>query len=135
MFSDAGLVATPRDEWGHQSNPLARDLRMRVLRTPHNVVAEHQPEHVADWGQYRITPNGGLMYGAADDALTTLERAGSRGATLLGAGVGVVFSSRRLRGALMGGLVGYLGGQYLVNLAKKALAVQQAMALPPTKAG
>ena len=127
MFHDAGLVALPSDEWGKRVDPLRRDLSMRILRTPHNAVPEPEPEHVF-WGRYRITPNAQIVpfSGAADDALDALDKAGPRGAAMLGAGAGFLFSSSRLVGALTGGLLGYFGGAYLVNLARKFLAAQQA---------
>jgi hypothetical protein len=111
---------------------------MRILRTPHNVVPEHQPELVS-WGRYGITPNAQIvsLSGAADDALDVLNKAGPRGAAALGAGAGFVFSSNRITGAIVGGVLGYFGGAYLTNLARKLLAAQQvvsASVIVPVKA-
>jgi hypothetical protein len=129
MFADAGLVANPVEAWGKQSEPLKRDLYMRILRTPHNVVPEHQPEHVSNWGRYMITPNGGIVSlgDTTEDALAMLDNAGSRGAAALGAAAGFIFSSNRLTGAIFGGLLGYFGGKYIVNFAQKAIAAQHAI--------
>ena len=128
-FGDAGLVANPPRAWGMQAEPLKRDLYMRILRTPHGVVPEHQPEHVSNWGRIMITPNGQVVSlgDAADDAVDALDKAGARGAAALGAGAGFIFSSNRLVGAAIGGLFGYFGGKYFVNFARKAIAAQHAI--------
>ena len=127
MFSDAGLVALPPEEWGKQADPLRRNLYMRILRTPHNVVRESQPEHVANWGRIGVTPNGQVISlgDSVSDAIGALDRAGPRGAAALGAGAGFIFSSNRIMGALLGGVIGYFGGTYIVNLAKKAIEAQK----------
>jgi hypothetical protein len=128
MLNDAGLVALPETDWGKPVPALRRDLSMRILRTPHNVVPEPQPQHVSSWGTYRISPNATLFAGPADDALAALDRAGPRGAAVLGAGAGLLFSSHRLLGALAGGLLGYFGGAYLTNMFRKALDAQKTLA-------
>ena len=46
MLRDAGLVALPQDDWGKPVPGLRRNLRMRILRTPRNVVPEPQPQYV-----------------------------------------------------------------------------------------
>ncbi len=127
MFHDAGLVALPEADWGKPVPALRRDLSMRILRTPHNVVPERQPEHVSNWGPYRISPNA-IFAGSADDALGALDRAGPRGAAVLGAGAGFLLSSNRLMGALTGGVLGYFGGSYLSNLLRKMLEAQTTLA-------
>jgi hypothetical protein len=126
MFGDAGLVALPQTDWGKPVPGLRRNLSMRIRRTPHNVVPEPQPQHVSNWGPYRIGPNA-MFAGSADDALAALNRAGPRGAAVLGAGAGFLFSSNRLMGALAGGLLGYFGGAYLTNLLRKMLEAQTAL--------
>jgi hypothetical protein len=83
---------------------------------------------VSSWGTYRISPNATLFAGPADDALAALDRAGPRGAAVLGAGAGLLFSSHRLLGALAGGLLGYFGGAYLTNMFRKALDAQKTLA-------
>lgn len=98
---------------------------MRILRTPHNVVSERQPQFVSDWGTYRISPNATLFSGAGEDALATLNRAGARGAAVLGAGAGFLFSSSRLTGAFTGAILGYFGGAYLARLLGTALEMQK----------
>lgn len=121
LLGDAGLVALPQSDWGKPVPALRRDLSMRILRTPHNVVPEPQPEH-AVWGTYKIGPNANFM--GANDALDALDRAGPRGAVALGAGAGFLLSQNRLMGALTGGVLGYFGGSYLTNLLRKALNAQ-----------
>jgi hypothetical protein len=91
-------------------------------------VPERQPQHVSDWGKYRISPNATLFAGPADDALAALDRAGPRGAAVLGAGAGFLLSSNRLMGALVGGVLGYFGGSYLSNMLRKVLEVQTTLA-------
>lgn len=120
MLHDAGLVALPPEDWGKPAPCLRRNLYMRILRTPHNVVPEPQPQYVTNWGPYKILANGELG-DAAEDALAALDRAGARGAAALGAGAGFLFSTNRLMGALMGGVVGYFGGAYIANLLRKAI--------------
>ena len=102
---------------------------MRILRTPHGVVPEHQPEHVSNWGKIMITPNGQVISlgDASSDAIDALDKAGARGAAALGAGAGFLFSSNRLVGAAIGGLLGYFGGAYIVNVAKKVIAIQHSV--------
>jgi hypothetical protein len=137
MFNDAGLVALTQDDWGKQAPSIQRNLAMRILRTPHGVVREPEPEHIADWGKLGITPNGQVISlgDAMDDAVTALDKAGARGAAALGAGAGFVFSSNRVVGALIGGLLGYFGGKYAVNIARKAIEVARASGLAvPTAA-
>jgi hypothetical protein len=127
LIGDAGLVALPAEDWGKPVPALRRDLSMRILRTPHNVVPEHQPEYVSDWGKYRVSPNATLFAGAGD-TLDALDRAGPRGAAALGAGAGLLFSQNRLMGAFAGGLLGYFGGSYLTNLLRKAISAQAPVA-------
>lgn len=127
MLHDAGLVALPREDWGKPVPRMRRNLYMHILRTPHNVRYEPQAEYVRDWGRYKILANGELG-GAADDALTALDRAGARGAAALGAGAGFLFGTNRLMSALMGGVVGYFGGAYIANLLRKAIILVPAAA-------
>lgn len=76
-----------------------------------------------------ITPNGQIISlgDAASDAVDALDKAGARGAAALGAGAGFLFSSNRLVGAALGGLLGYFGGKYFVNFARKAIDAQHAI--------
>jgi len=140
MFCDAGLVALPPSAWGKQADPLRRDLRMPILRTPHGVVREPAPELVA-WRPFGITPNAQIvsLSGPVDDAIGALDRAGPRGAAALGAAAGLLLVENRLMGLLVGGLLGYFSGAYITNFAKKMLAAQQvvssvASAVTPSKA-
>jgi hypothetical protein len=138
----SGFVRNSIDQWGGNPEPLKRNLWMGIQRTPHNVVREPNPEHVADWGRIAITPNGQIVSlgDTADDAVNALDKAGARGAAALGAGVGFIFSSNRIVGAFVGGLIGYFGGQYVVNVAKKAIGAAHAVStvssvVPSAKAG
>ena len=135
-FGDAGLVAVPQAQWGVTAQPMTRNLAMSIRRTPHNVVREAQPEHVVDWGKLVITPNGQVMSlgEATYSAVDALDKAGPRGAVVLGAGAGFVFSSNRIMGALLGGLIGYFGGQYFTNMARKILEAQKATSIITTTA-
>lgn len=123
MWGDAGLVTLPPSDWGKLSPSLRRNLSMKILRTPHNVVSEPQPAYT-DCGPCRMSPNAEL-FGPMDDAFAALDRAGPRGAAALGAGVGFLFGSKRIMGALAGGVIGYFGGAYLTNLLRKAISAQQ----------
>jgi hypothetical protein len=125
MFGNA-VVALPPGDWGKRVDPLRRNLRMAILRTPHNVVPEPNPELVA-WKPFGITPNAQIvsLSGAASDAIATLDRAGPRGAAVLGAAAGLLLTENRLMGLLVGGMLGYFGGAYITNFAKKMLAAQQ----------
>jgi hypothetical protein len=127
LYGGPGNVAVESNGWGVNADPMRRNLGMRIRRTPHAVVAETQPQHVADWGQYGISPNGQItsFSGAADDAVIALEKAGKNGAAALGALFGLVFASSKITGALVGGLLGYFGGSYIVSTAKRVLVVQQ----------
>lgn len=125
MLHDAGLVALPREDWGKPVPCMRRNLYMRILRTPHNVVPEPQPTYVTNWGPYKILANGELG-GAAEDALSAFDRAGARGAAALGAGAGFLFGTNRLMGAVMGGVLGYFGGVYIANLLRKAITLTPA---------
>lgn len=110
---------------------------LAVQRTPHAVVREPALNPGPDWGRNLITPNGGVValdgFGAVSDtaaaAIARLEAAGSRGATLLGVVAGLTFAGagHRLMGGLVGGLLGYLGGGYLTNFAKRMIAAQTAV--------
>jgi hypothetical protein len=128
-LGDAGLVKNPPRAWGKQSESLQRDLHMRIRRTPHGVVPEHQPEQFVSRGRLMITPNGQIVSlgDAASDAVDALDAAGARGAAALGAGAGFLFSSNRLVGAALGGMLGYFGGKYFVNFARKAIEAQHAI--------
>lgn len=128
MLHDAGLVALPREDWGKPVPCMRRNLYMRILRTPHGVRREPQPEYVTSWGRYKILANGELS-GAADDTFTALDRAGARGAAALGVGAGFLFGTNRLMSALMGGVVGYFGGAYITNLIRKAITLVPATAV------
>jgi hypothetical protein len=103
-----------------------RNLRMRIARTPWGI-PEPQPVHVQDWGHIGITPNGAMISlgSAADEALGMLDTVGTRGAAVIGAGVGLVFSTNRLLGAAIGAGLGYLTGKYLANIIKATVAAQK----------
>jgi hypothetical protein len=123
MFGYGEVPVAPEN--GGYPVPFARrDLRMPIHRTPQNVVPEYRPGY-ASWGKIGITPNGQIVSlgDSADDAVAALDKAGPRGAAALGAAAGFVFSDNRLVGALLGGVLGYFGGAYVTNVAKKALAV------------
>jgi len=127
LLNDAGLVTLGPEDYGRIAPPSRRNLHMRIRRTPHGVVREPEPTHVPDWGRYGVTANGRIadLSGAADDAVVALDRAGPRGAAALGAAAGLLFSQNRILGAVAGGVLGYFGGGYIVNLIKKALSVGQ----------
>jgi hypothetical protein len=100
---------------------------MRVRRNPQAVLYRPvlDPD---DWGyDHTFTPNGVAALGEAADvavsAASMLDKAGTRGATALGAAAGFLLSTNHLRGALMGGVLGYFGGKFVVSVANKALAV------------
>lgn len=84
-----------------------------------------------DWGyDNTITQNGIATLGdaaeAASSAVSALNKAGPRGASALGALAGFLLSANHLRGAVIGGVLGYLGGKFVVNIADKALTVVSA---------
>jgi len=99
---------------------------MRVRRNPQ--ASLYRPVLEPDtWGyDNTFTPNGVATLGAAADtaasAMTMLERAGTRGAVAIGATAGFLLSASHIRGALIGGGLGYLFGKYVVGVADKALA-------------
>jgi len=85
-----------------------------------------------DWGyDNTITPNGIATLGdataVASQAVSALDKAGTRGAAALGAAAGFLLASNRLLGAAIGGVVGYFGGKFIVSVASKALAVGSAV--------
>jgi hypothetical protein len=72
-------------------------------------------------GQVMIMPDGMVLGGPAEDALTQLQSAGPRGAAALGAAAGLLFSG--WKAAIAGGVLGYFGGKYIVNIIDKALMI------------
>lgn len=113
----ATFVWTPRS---YGSPPL------RVRRNPNASV--YEPVRVPDdWpSDTTYFPNGNVSLGdAASDAFAQLDAAGPRGAAALGALAGLLFSG--WKAGVAGGLLGYFGGKYLVNLAGKAIAVTTAV--------
>jgi len=98
---------------------------MRVRRNPQAVL--YQPVlDPDDWGyDHTLTPNGFVTLGEASPVTSSVvdvvNRAGTRGATALGAVAGFVLASNRLQGALIGGVLGYFGGKYLVGYTGKVL--------------
>jgi len=133
---DTGNVVVPPSEGGFDIPRSRRDLYMRILRTPHNSVPAFRPAHVPQWAPIGITPNGAFVsLGAAtDEAVSALDKIGVRGAMALGAGAGLVFSTNRLLGGLVGAGLGYLAGKYLAGVIKATVAVEK-VATAVTKAG
>jgi hypothetical protein len=138
MFgNDTGNVMQPPGAWGTYVPFSRRNLHMRMARTPYGI-HEPQPVHVQNWGRIGVTPNGALISlgGAADNALSVLDKVGTRGAMVLGAGAGLVFSTNRLLGGLVGAGLGYLTGRYLATIIKATVAAQKVVDIvTPTKAG
>lgn len=133
LLSDAGLVINPVRDYGRTAGLGHRNLYRRILRTPHNVVAEQSPDPYVG-GKVLIDANGRVvpLEGAPDDAVAALDRAGPRGAATLGALAGFLFAGNRVTGAALGGLLGYFGGAYVVSMAKKFLAAQRVVAVVPS---
>jgi hypothetical protein len=98
---------------------------LRVRRNPNASIYHAFPE---DEGRdILLSPNGrNMLEGAGEDALTQLQAAGPRGAAVLGATAGFVFSGWKM--AFLGGLFGYFSGKYLTNIAAKALTIVTAAA-------
>ena len=102
---------------------------MQVRRNP-GASLYHPVLDPDSWGQdVLLTPNGyqTLLGAPIDDAVATLHKAGTRGAVALGALVGLLVSSSYLKGALVGGALGYLGGKYVVGIADRTLAAISAL--------
>jgi hypothetical protein len=133
---DTGNVMQPPGAWGPYVPRSRRNLRMRIPRTPDHIFPEPQPMHVPDWGHIGVTPNGALISlgSAADDALGMLDTVGTRGAAVIGAGVGLVLSTNRILGAGIGAGLGYLAGRYLATIIKTTIAAQKVVDVA-TKAG
>jgi hypothetical protein len=132
---DTGNVMQPPTQWGPYIPHSRRNLHMGIPRTPFGI-REPQPTHVPDWGRVGITPNGALIsFGsAADDALAVIDKVGTQGAAMLGAGAGLVFSTNRLLGAAVGAGLGYLTGKYLASIIKATVAAGKVADIV-TKAG
>lgn len=94
---------------------------LRVRRNPQ--ASLYQPVlEPDDWGYDNlITPNGIATLNGADDVVASLHKAGTRGAVALGAVAGGLITLSA-KGAIIGGVLGYLGGKYVVGLADKMLA-------------
>jgi hypothetical protein len=134
---DTGNAMNPPSDWGVGVPMSTRSLRMRIARTPSGI-PERQPAFVHDWGHIGITPNGALITlgDATDEALALLDRIGKRGALVLGASAGFVFSTNRLLGAAVGAGLGFLAGRYLASLIKATVAAQRVVdVVAPAKAG
>jgi hypothetical protein len=102
---------------------------LRVRRNPNASVYEAYPE--ADGQDVLLSPNGhNMLEGAAEDALAQLQAAGPRGAALLGAAAGFVFSG--WKAGVLGGVLGYFGGHYLTNIVSKTLTAATAVAAVTT---
>jgi hypothetical protein len=126
IFGDGNVINTP-GAWGVQGDVSRPRAPMAIMRTPQGVLPETRLTHVPSWGRIGITPNGEIIsFGgaAADEAISALDKLGPRGAALLGAGAGLVFSTNRLMGAVVGGGLGYLAGKYLAGIIKTTLAIQ-----------
>jgi hypothetical protein len=128
--ADTGNVMNPPSRWGSRIPHSRADLRMRISRTPFGVY-EPQPVHVSNWGRIGINPNGALtdLGAATDDALGALDKIGTRGATVIGAGVGLVFSTNRFLGSAIGAGLGFLTGKYLANIIKATVAAQKVVSV------
>jgi len=124
---DTGNVMQPWAAWGPYVPRSRRNLRMRIPRTPDQIFREPQPVHVSDWGHIGITPNGAMISlgSAADEALAMLDKVGTHGAMAVGAGLGLVLSTNRILGGLVGAGLGYLTGKYLANIIKATVAAQK----------
>ncbi len=124
---DTGNVTVPPAEGGFVMPRSRRNLSMRILRTPHNSVPDFSPTFTPQWGRVGITPNGVLvdLGAASDEAISALDKIGVRGAVVLGAGAGLVFSTNRLVGGLVGAGLGYLAGKYLAGIIKATVAVEK----------
>jgi hypothetical protein len=96
---------------------------LRVRRNPNASVYEAYPED--DGREMLLSPNGHNLLGVGEDALAQLQAAGPRGAAVLGAAAGFLFSG--WKAAMFGGILGYFSGKYLVNIASKALTVATAV--------
>jgi hypothetical protein len=133
---DTGNAMQSQGTWAPRIPRSRADLRMRIARTPFGV-NEPQPVHTPNWGRIGITPNGALidLGGATDDALSALDSIGARGATIIGAGVGLVFSTNRLLGGAVGAGLGYLTGKYLANIIKATVAAQKVVNVVASKVG
>jgi len=133
--NDTGNVRQPPSQWGPYVGRSRANLRMRIPKNIDHLYAP-QPVHVEDWGHIGITPNGALISlgDATDDALSALDKIGTRGATVLGAGAGLVLSTNRMLGAAVGAGLGYLAGRYLASIIKATVAVQR-VATTVAKAG
>jgi len=132
---EPGNVMNPSSGWGPRIPHSRADLRLRIARTPFGV-NEPQPVHVPNWGRIGITPNGALidLGSATDDALSALDTVGTRGATVIGAGVGLVLSTNRILGGAIGAGLGYLTGKYLANIIKATVAASKVVSVA-TKVG
>jgi hypothetical protein len=103
-----------------------------IRRNPNASVYEPGPGAITDTQSYLIMPNANMTLGdsttVAVNALGSLSKAGKRGAAVLGVMAGLVFGGgHRLLSATAGGLLGYYGGHYIVNLIEKALQTSQAI--------
>ena len=135
---DTGNVMQPRAAWGPYVPRSRRNLRMRVPRTADHIFREPRTGSALDWGHIGVTPNGALISlgSTVDDALAALDQVGTNGAIAVGAGLGLVLSTNRLLGGLIGAGLGYLAGKYLTNIIKTTIAAQKVVsAAVDTKAG
>jgi hypothetical protein len=105
---------------------------LQIRRSPDAVICESSPAmcdiYRKPGATFIMSPNGTFLGAAIDtasDALERLEAAGPRGAAALGAVTGLIFSG--WKAAAIGGLLGYFSGKYIVNIARKALAVSSAV--------
>ena len=111
-------------------SPYDRD-NVRVRRNPNaSVPICADKECSDDWapGAVLISQNGYVLGDATDDAMAVLARAGTRGATAIGAVAGFLFATKKIRGAVIGGVLGYFGGRYVVNMADKAVTAMSTIA-------
>jgi hypothetical protein len=97
---------------------------VRVRRNAGAWVMEPANVEIPTAKDVMIMPDGMVLEGAAEDALAQLQAAGSRGAAALGAAAGLFFGG--WKSAIAGGVLGYFGGKYIVNIVGKALAVTSA---------
>lgn len=104
---------------------------MRVRRNPQASLYYPEQDRTAWPWDDMLTPNGIATLGEASDtaasAMAMLNKAGTRGLTAIGAAAGFLLSEQRLRGTIIGGVLGYLGGRFVVGMASKVVSAVNAV--------